>query len=539
MDSTDATLPNGVFLPNFPLASGDLLRAIEHSGSVVPTYSDDAGEYYAMAMAAVVPANEVQEGAIIVVPLTRPRDDEPLDFTFVAAANCMYVQLHSTPQLRRTYGHCAAYSADAPVRPFEVGAVFKFATIGSFVVAKHQLAASVRASREEATASEVMETPDKRQCVRQQDALGELADEAGGKPKGMSIYLLDLNGTKLYTRNKTDIAQREEDLGFILRAMDKGKMDYSITTDLVLQSEVYRSMLCEQGDTRAEERHSSFIACGLISRVQGLRVFSKTEKLKSLLVGSVLKEGTIDATLALEDFSTGEKIASKPSTCPINNSGLVATLKNFQTVMQIVFSDEFGKCLDGFIEKLEGALRPMELVPSDFLKHSVELTLRKIFRIIRSVKSSALPDLDIQGPIQCAKFFVDSFRKLAEDLSDHTIMTRQEAYYRVKLSRMVGTGVAAKTEAPAPRSEKQTVKFADVKAEAKSASAAKVCSGHLGKQLSAVRKDGRPYVCGFGKDCTFVHMSIAGMTNQKLLEVAAGMPSPMKQDITKAVQARK
>ena len=55
--------------------------------------------------------------------------------------------------------------------------------------------------------------------------MGELADEAGVKPKGMSVYLLDLNGTKLYTRNKTDVAQREEDLGFILRVMDKGKMD--------------------------------------------------------------------------------------------------------------------------------------------------------------------------------------------------------------------------------------------------------------------------------------------------------------------------
>jgi hypothetical protein len=84
--------------------------------------------------------------------------------------------------------------------------------------------------------------------------------------------------------------------------------------------------------------------------------------------------------------------------------------------MQIVFSDEFDKCLDGFIEKLEGALRPMELVPSDVLKHSVELTLRKIFRIIRSVKSSALLELDIQGPIHYAKFFVDSFRKLDDDL---------------------------------------------------------------------------------------------------------------------------
>ena len=29
------------------------------------------------------------------------------------------------------------------------------------------------------------------------------------------------------------------------------------------------------------------------------------------------------------------------------------------------------------------------------------------------------------------------------------------------------------------------------------------------------------------------------LTEQKLLEVAAGMPSPMKQDIVKAIQARK
>lgn len=48
-------------------------------------------------------------------------------------------------------------------------------------------------------------------------------------------------------------------------------------------------------------------------------------------------------------------------------------------------------------------------------------------------------------------------------------MTRQEAYYRVKLSGMIGAGVVAETEALAPKSEKQTVKFADVKAEAKTA----------------------------------------------------------------------
>jgi hypothetical protein len=66
-----------------------------------------------------------------------------------------------------------------------------------------------------------------------------------------------------------------------------------------------------------------------------------------------------------------------------------------------------------------------------------------------------------------------------------------------------------------------------------------VCSGHLGKQLAAVRKDGRPYACGFGKDCTLSHVSIVGKSNQKLLEIAAGMPSPMKQDLTKAIGSKK
>jgi hypothetical protein len=186
--------------------------------------------------------------------------------------------------------------------------------------------------------------------------LDELAEEAGSRPKGMSNYLLDLAGKKMVTRNKTDIAQREEDLGFIFRAMDKTKMDYSVSTDLLLQVEVYRSMLCERGDTRAEDRHSAFISCGLIGRVHRLPFFTKIEKLKLLLVGSVLLVGSAD-TLSLEDFNSAEKIRSKPTTCPNNNTGLVAALKNLQTMLQIVFSDSYAKCFDIYIEKLEGAAR--------------------------------------------------------------------------------------------------------------------------------------------------------------------------------------
>jgi hypothetical protein len=543
MNSSTASTTNGVYLPNFPLATGELLRAIEHSGSVKQTSSDDAGEYYSMAMAKTEPAEQVMESAIIVIPLTVPRAGEVLDFTFVAAADCMYFQLHQIPQLRCTYGHCAAYSADAPYRPVEVGAVFKFPSIASYIVASKELATAVRAVRGSEVDLPVQQAQEKRQCIRQLEVLGELAEEAGSRPKGMSNYLLDLAGKKLFTRNKTDIAQREEDLGFIFRAMDKTKMDYSVSTDLLLQVEVYRSMLCEQGDTRAEDRHGAFISCGLISRVHRLQFFTKIEKLKLFLVGSVLKQGSAD-TLLLEDFVTTEKITCKPTTCPNNNSGLVAVLKNLQTMLQIVFSDSYAKCFDLFIEKLEGAVRPMELVPSDLLKHSVELTLRKVFRIIRSVKSASLPGLDVESPESCARFFTSSFEKVSDDLSDHATMSKQNLFYRVKLSRSQDVSIGSRAELePQPKVErtiaKPTVKFVEPKVEDKPTGATKVCSGHLGKQLAAVRKDGRQYTCAYGKDCTFVHMSIAGKSDQKLLEIAATMPPPMKQDITRAINAKK
>jgi hypothetical protein len=66
MDPSSASTTNGVYLPNFPLATGDLLRAIEHSGSVEQRSTDDAGEYYSMAMAKTRPPGLVVESAIIV-----------------------------------------------------------------------------------------------------------------------------------------------------------------------------------------------------------------------------------------------------------------------------------------------------------------------------------------------------------------------------------------------------------------------------------------------------------------------------------------
>jgi hypothetical protein len=152
-----------------------------------------------MAMVKTRPSGLVMESAIFVILLTVPRPGEVLNFTFVAAADCMYFQLHQIPQSKCTYGHCAAYAADAPYRPVDIWAVFKFPSLTSYIVASTALAESVRAVRGAEVDLSVPQTQDKRQCVRQPEELGELVEEDGSKPEGMSKHLLNLAGRKMWT----------------------------------------------------------------------------------------------------------------------------------------------------------------------------------------------------------------------------------------------------------------------------------------------------------------------------------------------------
>jgi hypothetical protein len=543
METSSSVNMAEVRIPNYPLAEGDLLHAIEHSGSFHATSTDMEGEYFAMAMARIVPVAEVHLDAIIVIPLTPPIADVELDFTFLAQAKSMFVQLVAKPQTLCTYGLCTAYSAGTSVRPLPVGASFKFPSLAFYIVAQRELATAVRAARGPEVDLTAQVAAEKRQCVRQLGEEGELTDVPGSSKitKGTFTYLLDLNGMKHYTRNKGDLAQREKEFYFLMRAMELDRREYGITYDLVLQAEVYRRMLCEQGDTQSEDRMEIFMSCGLISRVHRISVFSKTEKLKLLLMGSVLMEGSYEPSLNLEDFTTGDKITTGSNPCPNNNIGLISVMKNLQLVLQIVFSDAFGNCLDNFIEDLEGAVRPLELVAADFLRHSVELVLRRCFRIIRSVKSSSLADYSVETPELCAVLFTSSFDKMSYDLSEHHSMMRHDAHYRVQLTRKNEFQARIRHESGAgAKVEKQSVKFAgDIKEEKGAPSPSKICSGHLGKQLSAVRKDGRAYSCGYDKNCTFAHVSITGKSDERLTEIANTMPSPIKSDMVRAINLRK
>lgn len=99
----------------------------------------------------------------------------------------------------------------------------------------------------------------------------------------------------------------------------------------------------------------------------------------------------------------------------------------------------------------------MEVVPADFLRYSVELELRKFFRVVRSVKATALVDMKVSTPEQCSTCLTWLFDRLAEDLSHHPLMVRQEAYYRCRLARNPS---ANKQTTSVAKSEKPSVKFA-------------------------------------------------------------------------------
>ena len=354
------------------------------------------------------------------------------------------------------------------------------------------------------------------------------------------MSIVDLDGGEHPTRNKTDVHLRERQLWFTYRVMDAAKQCYSIRSDVTLQPEYYRGMLFEQGDTQTIDRHPAFISCGLINRIEKLPVLGENGKFKLLLVGSVLTDNN-EPTLRLEDFISGEKISSRSSPCPSNNAGLVTVLKNVQMVLQTCFSDVFGKALESFIDKLEGVCRPMELVPADFLKHSVELSLKKWFREVSTVRGSDLQaGLSFKTVELCSAFLTGLFDKLAVDLSNHPFMVMRDAYFRLRIrpatiswmdktpAKKEATGV--KAEGPAAT----TITPSKDKKEANS----RICVGHLGQLLGAVNKDGRTYACKFGNDCTYRHITVEDKSKQRLLDIVGALTAVPRADLTKAVIKR-
>ena len=497
---------------------------LEDAAVATTTSSDEAGDYFNMALAIKVPVSEVRHNAIVLVPLSATADGAVMTSTSLAAGPTMYVQLNGLPQLRMVFGSCVGYSDDTVDQVIATTTLVKFPPPQYLFIAKDVLVDALASLSDtvldEAGATE--EVARKRLCVRPpEDGVG-LTDAS--VERGTYKYILDLDGGKHPTRNKSDIAVREKDLGFAFRAVDRDRWEFIMGTDFLLQPEEYRFTILQQGRLRADHRHRAFKSCGFLDRVQGLHIPQKTGHLKLLITGQILVEGD-SPTLTLEDFTSGEKISSGIAVCAQQNRPLVQALKNLQIILQVFLSGFFEGCLDLFIFDLEGSQRPMELVAADFLLYSIEELLRKFFRVIRSERSStSSEEVPVTTPEECAAYLGSLFSKLSVDLSDHVSRAVEEDYFRMRLIREAS--IVAKSLTPKKSPEKKKV------------SPMRPCAGHLGKQLKAIYPDGRPYKCNFGKGCIFKHVGKSGKTEKDLQDIISLMPAAAQEDLKKATKNR-
>ena len=501
-----------VTLPTFELLPSSFLKAIENAASSLVTSTEEAGELLAMRAAKVAVA-DIPDGAFIVVPLRAPRENEAIDFTFLSSSPHAYIKLQGTPQTIMTYGSLAGFSDNFPETPVDIGTNVKFPSPSHLVVAKGDLLVALLKKVATVTSDTPGDNTAKRQCLRQLVEGGELA--AAMEDKGMLKYILDLEGVRHATRVKTDIPQREKDLSFCFRAMDPERWEYAMGTDFTLQPEEYRRMLVEQSQTRSSSRNESFNSCGKLDRVHKLEFTVKSTKMELLLKGSVLVQGA-EPTLSLEDFIEGEKILSDATICPNFNRALVATLRNVQVVLEIVFSPAFKGCLDAFIEQLEGEDRTMELVTSDFLRYSVENSLRQFFRVVRSEKAAVVRNESrVSNPVECCVFMKSLFMKLMSELADHQMRLVDEAYFRKRL--------ASKCIEP-----QESSSLKKVRGSALSPAQKGVCAGHLGKYLKIDHTDGVRFKCDYGKDCRFLHPVLKSASKKDIRGLIDALPASVQ-----------
>lgn len=162
---------------------------------------------------------------------------------------------------------------------------------------------------------------------------------------------------------------------------------------------------------------------------------------------------------------------------------MVSALKNLQVALQVIFSNDLTVCYKPFIEDLHEVKRPMQVVVADLLRFSVETTLRKFFRMVRSVKGSSLPDqLSLKTPKLCVDYLNVLFAKLS--VSPYHFcptMQQHEAYFRFRLAKR-SSELEAKAADRVAKAVTPTVKF-DIAERVRSPGAprpsTKPCAGYI------------------------------------------------------------
>ena len=316
-----------VRIPNYELLPTSLLKGLEDAAVAVLEATTVPGALFNMSRADLVPLAETAPDAVILIPLFVTADASVMNSDCLATGPMVYVRLDGPPQPLSLFGTCVAYSEGADIREIQIGDRVRFPPLAHFLVAKESLidlfAVESGTARDNPRNGEPRFV--KRLCTRPLEGYGEPAGSNQDAPieKGMTKYILDLDGCKHTTRNKSDIALREKDLGFIFRVVDEGRWTHIMGNDYLLQVEYYKITVMEQARLRVNRRDESFISCGYLDRIQDLQFIHTSERLKLLLTGLILVEGG-QATLTLDDFANGEIL----STCNVKTSVPFKTVRS-------------------------------------------------------------------------------------------------------------------------------------------------------------------------------------------------------------------
>jgi hypothetical protein len=130
----------------------------------------------------MIPAEDVPDGSIMVVPLSSPMEVDALDITFLARGKSMFVKIHEAPRGKNTYGHVASYSVGTVDKSYPVGSLIRLATTTNFVIAMQSLVSAIVV----AWGAEVY-TGVSGKRLRQLEGGGESAEDTGEKPIGAHL----------------------------------------------------------------------------------------------------------------------------------------------------------------------------------------------------------------------------------------------------------------------------------------------------------------------------------------------------------------
>ena len=249
--SSTSVLPTGVLRrPNYELLPTSMLKGIEDAAIAEMDSSSISGDLFNMAWAAKKPLVDISDDAVILVPLFTATDTIVMNSTTLADGPMMYVRLDGPPQPRAIFGTCIAYSEGTDQRDIDIGARVQFPPTPYLLVAKPALLELF--DDDQANFPSTGEgRPSKRSRARLPEDGGEHAESKQDADKGTTKYILDLDGNKHMTRNKSDIMQREKDLGFIFRTVDEERWGFIMGTDFLLQVNYYKNTIMLQARLRA------------------------------------------------------------------------------------------------------------------------------------------------------------------------------------------------------------------------------------------------------------------------------------------------